>query len=648
MKNIPEILAPAGSKQSFLAALSAGADSIYSGLKLFSARMTADNFTIPELAALTQLAHSMNVKVYIPFNTLIKNSNIESAYRSISEATEFINPDAFIIQDLSAAYFARKSGFKGELHYSTLSNITHPAGIEAAEKYFQADRIVLPRELSLEEIKVCAKSCSTGLEVFIHGALCYSISGRCYWSSYLGGKSGLRGRCVQPCRRIYTQEKTDARFFSCMDLGLSESVKNLLSIEKVKAWKIEGRKKGPHYVYSTVKAYKLLRDNINDPHANKEALLLLDSSLGRKKTKYYFNQASMQSPVQESGESGSGHLLGKVNNEKGIVYFTSRENLFKGDLLRIGYEDSESGNIVIIEYDQEINSRIDISSKISNHIKSGTPVFLIDRREEELMKKISLLENQLVAKNESNFEFIMPEIDFKVFKYKNFTKQNILLSREFDDSANSYWMNYDLIKNFPEGKIKKIWWWMPPVIWPKEEKNIINLLKLCIEKGSVNFVLNSPWQIKFFEDYKSLNLLAGPYCNIANSISVKILADIGFSGVILSPELGVNDILTLPETSQLPIGIFVNGNWPVCVSRAKPGNINLNKTFSSGLSEDYWTDEIDGNFWTFPNWILDLTPKLELMKNAGISFFVYGIEKIPETVKIKKRQGLWNWDHGLM
>jgi putative protease len=433
-----------------------------------------------------------------------------------------------------------------------------------------------------------------------------------------------------------------------MDLGLSESVKNLLAIEKVKAWKIEGRKKGPHYVYSTVKAYKILRDNFNDPIAVKEALSLLDSSLGRKNTRYYFNQVASSSPVQESGESGSGLLSGKINNEKGRVYFTTRENLYKGDLLRIGYEDSESSDIIKIDSIQEINSRIDLTAKLLNPVKSGTPVFLIDRREDELMEQITMLEKQLIINKESGFEIVLPEDENKVFKPENNSVLNLLLSRYPDDSANSYWIDYELVKDFSSVKIKKIWWWIPPVIWPKEEKNILNLIKFCIEKGSNNFVLNSPWQIKFFENPDSLNLWAGPYCNIANSISVKILSDNGFNGVILSPELGVNDILKFPATSPLPLGVFVNGNWPVCVSRAKPGSININKPFSSGLGEDYWTDEIDGNFWTFPNWILDLTPKLDLMKKAGILLFVYGIERIPETVKIKKRQGLWNWDHGLM
>jgi putative protease len=648
MKNLPEILAPAGNKQSFLAALAAGADSIYCGLKLFSARMTADNFSLNDLASLSQLAGEMNVKVYLAFNTLLKNSNIDTAYKSICEAVEYIKPDAFIIQDLASSDLIKKTGYTGELHYSTLSNITHPTAIKSAEEFFNADRIVLPRELSLEEIKICSKSCSTGLEVFIHGALCYGVSGRCYWSSYLGGKSGLRGRCVQPCRRLYIQDNSTARFFSCMDLGLEDSVKSLLTAEKVKAWKIEGRKKGPHYVFSTVRAYKLLRDNIDNPDAVKDALVLLNSSLGRKKTQYYFNKIQQVSPVQESGESGSGQLIGKINNEKGKIYFTARGNLVKGDLLRIGYEDSESGDLIKIDSFQEADSRIDITRLLSAKMKSGTPVFLIDRRDDDLIRRINELENKLVIGNTSAIKKEFPKIDYSSMSYKKKNQQNIFLSRSQDESANSYWIDYDIIKNLPDHLIKSLWWWLPPVIWPKEEKNIINLIKYCIEKNCRNFVLNSPWQLKFFNKTDLLNLWAGPFCNISNSISVKILSEKGFCGVMISPELSGEDILSLPETSALPLGIYINGSWPVCISRAKPGNLKFKKSFSSELLEEYWTDQPDANFWTYPNWILDLTPKLDLLKSAGYSLFVYNLEKEPGDVDLKKRKGLWNWDHGLM
>ena len=178
---------------------------------------------------------------------------------------------------------AKQVGFTGEIHLSTLANVSHPAGLEIAKK-LGAHRVVVPRELNLDEVKAMAEACPKGLdlEIFVHGALCHCVSGRCYWSSYLGGKSGLRGRCVQPCRRLYRQEKENpARLFSCTDLSLDLLTKPLLEMPKVAAWKIEGRKKGPHYVFYTVKAYQILRDNPKDAKAKKMAMDLLEQALGR-------------------------------------------------------------------------------------------------------------------------------------------------------------------------------------------------------------------------------------------------------------------------------------------------------------------------------------------------------------------------------
>src|SRR6056297_1890619 len=212
----PIILAPAGDIHSFLAAIAAGADAIYCGLKIFSARMEADNFSIEELARLTQFAHSKRVQVYVAFNSIIKESETDKVLRILDKLTRYTDVDALIIQDTAMVSLADQAGFKGKLHLSTLANCTHPAGLEAAHKA-GFSRVVLPREFNLDEIRAMAAAVpgTMDLEVFVHGALCYAVSGRCYWSSWFGGKSALRGRCVQPCRRMYEQNRKKARYFSC-------------------------------------------------------------------------------------------------------------------------------------------------------------------------------------------------------------------------------------------------------------------------------------------------------------------------------------------------------------------------------------------------------------------------------------------------
>ncbi|MEJ2040995.1 MAG: U32 family peptidase, partial [Desulfosarcinaceae bacterium] len=238
----PEILAPAGNREAFLAALAAGADAVYCGLKSFSARMAAKNFTLEELAGLRELAGRQKARVYLTLNTLVKPDELSVLGRQLDQVNRCVKPDALIVQDLGVIQLARQVGYKGEIHLSTLANVTLAQALPQLSKTFGVQRVVLPRELSVDEIKLMAESCPSdlGLELFVHGALCYGVSGRCYWSSFLGGKSGLRGRCVQPCRRRYTQKQTRGRLFSCQDFSLDVLIKTLASIPQVRAWKIEG------------------------------------------------------------------------------------------------------------------------------------------------------------------------------------------------------------------------------------------------------------------------------------------------------------------------------------------------------------------------------------------------------------------------
>ncbi|MBU2455912.1 MAG: U32 family peptidase, partial [Proteobacteria bacterium] len=369
----PKILAPAGDKNSFLAAIAAGADAIYCGLKIFSARMEADNFSVEELARLTILAKSRNIDVYIAFNSIIKESELEKAYKILSKLIQFVDFDALIVQDLAMIPLAKKAGFKKEFHLSTLGNCTFPFGLEAT-KQLGFKKIVLPREFTIDEMKVMASTVPKDieLEVFIHGALCYSISGRCYWSSWFGGKSSLRGRCVQPCRRVYEQKGLKKRHFSCMDFSADVLVKILSQIPEITTWKIEGRKKSPHYVYYTVKAYKLLRD---DPAKKKEALSYLDYALGREFSHYNLLSQRIMNPLDHSSETGSGLFAGRVQNPA-LPFFITREALIPSDLLRIGFEDDQFHDIQKVTRAVPKKGKFFLSKQSKFKIKKGTPVYI--------------------------------------------------------------------------------------------------------------------------------------------------------------------------------------------------------------------------------------------------------------------------------
>ena len=650
----PEILAPAGSRASFLAALAAGADAVYCGLKSFSARMQAKNFKTEELAALTELAHEQGARVYVTLNSMLKPDDLNPVGRILTRLERDVHPDALIVQDPAMVKLARQTGFSGELHLSTLANATFPAALKNIRAALDADRVVLPRELNVDEIKTMARACPKDLklETFIHGALCYGVSGRCYWSSYYGGKSGLRGRCVQPCRRLYSQGGKTARFFSCRDLSIDVLIKVLMSIREVATWKIEGRKKGPHYVFYTVKAYQMLRDHGKDPKIKKDALAMLERALGRGTTHYNFLPQRVQNPVNTSGHTGSGLLVGKVQGSRADSWFIAREELLSGDVLRIGYEDQKWHAVHRVSRYIPKKGRLHLKISSGRNSPRGVPVFLTDRREKVLTEMIDNLEARL----EKKITGVQAVPDFKVNLPRRFSRRikifemNVFRHVKKGRSSRSpagLWLSAETIKNVQKNRTANCWWWLPPVIWPQDEDVIKGQVKSVLKWGAGNFVLNAPWQTAFFPSAEKLNLWAGPFCNIANPLGIAVMAEMGFSGVIVSPELGGEDYRHLPQNSPLPLGIVIAGNWPLCISRVLAENLKPGVVFASPRGEESWAQKYDSNYWVYPNWRLDLSTRRKTLEKAGYRLFVDIDNPLPPNVSLKKREGQWNWNVGL-
>jgi len=652
----PIILSPAGDRHSFLAAIAAGADAIYCGVKSFSARMEAKNFTIEELAALTSLAHQKDVLVYLALNAMVRQSEISGLEKWLKHAIQTIQPDALIVQDLSFIALSRSIGYKGEIHLSTLANVSFPEALRWVDKNLPVNSVVLPRELSIDEIKLMAQKCANKLhlEVFVHGALCYGVSGRCYWSSFLGGKSGLRGKCVQPCRRLYNYKNHKKRYFSCADFCLDVLVKTFRSIPEISAWKIEGRKKGPHYVYHTTKAYKILRDHGFDTDRKKEALALLEYALGRDTTHYQFLPQRPFHPIAVEKDTGSGYTIGRVSGEKKNCSFTTREPLFPGDRLRIGYEDQAGHLVQNMQKSLPKRGRWVIKKPDSGVLPAnGSPVFLIDRKDPLLMNKISLLEKELPAFTNVSSSYFSPK-EKPVYHqsrstgiYKNpidltvFRDVNNLRTRH----QTGIWLTQKNAERTSRKAFPYIWWWLPPVIWPEHERQWYKRISTIVKMGAKTIVVNAPWQLALIDNDHKLNIWAGPFCNISNMLEVDQLKKLKFSGVIISPELSKEDILSLPNDCKLPLGLIVSGFWPLTISRIPPAEIQPNQPFISPKGEKSWYSVYDDHLhWIFPNWSIDInTFKNELIK-VGYKLFVHLKEPVPKSVDIKDRPGLWNWD----
>lgn len=249
MNNKPEILAPAGSMESLIAAVRCGANAVYLGTKGINARRGATNFTFEELKQAVEYCHARDVKIYLALNILISDSERKLAYKTV-EAGLSLGVDAFIIQDLGLAKIIHSHFPTARMHASTQCSVNSPEGFKALEKMGFV-RAVLPREMSLDEIKEIRQATDMELEMFVHGALCMCVSGQCYLSAMLGGRSGNRGLCAQPCRLGFSADASRSCDLSLKDLSLIGNI-NEIAQAGVVSLKIEGRMKRPEYVAAAV------------------------------------------------------------------------------------------------------------------------------------------------------------------------------------------------------------------------------------------------------------------------------------------------------------------------------------------------------------------------------------------------------------
>lgn len=244
-----EILAPAGSFESLRAAVFCGADAVYLGAENFNARGNAHNFGRDELREAVRFCHERGVKVYLTLNTLISDDEMAEAEELISFCGE-IGIDAFIIQDLSLVLRIKELAPAAHLHASTQMTVQTVEGIKFLES-LGFSRVVVPRELTKDEIKFLSENTDAELEVFVHGALCMSVSGQCYMSALLGSRSGNRGLCAQPCRLPFSADKSGSCDLSLKDNSLVPYLSELEEMG-VASFKIEGRMKRPEYVAAAV------------------------------------------------------------------------------------------------------------------------------------------------------------------------------------------------------------------------------------------------------------------------------------------------------------------------------------------------------------------------------------------------------------
>lgn len=349
-----ELLAPAGSFPAFEAALEAGADAVYVGAPGFNARALSRDFTLAEIDSMIVQARGTGRRLYVAMNSLMKEDELPAALELLS-CLEAMRPDALIVQDIGLLHLIKHHFPSLPLHASTLLSV-HNSVAAAELTKLGCSRVVLAREMTLEEIAAVHRQTSAELEVFVHGAMCFSYSGLCMFSSLHGGKSSLRGHCVQPCRRCYSWSGggKDGYFFSMNDLcGLD--LLPALRQAGVRCLKIEGRLKTAHYVACVTAAYSLAIACLDKPadiccDSITWAHQLLDEAMGRRRSSGYLLSANPSEAVSPDQSGSSGQLLGQIisweqeggpsGKSKISLNLILKEPLNEGDRLRLHDEAS--------------------------------------------------------------------------------------------------------------------------------------------------------------------------------------------------------------------------------------------------------------------------------------------------------------------
>ncbi len=434
--NLIELLSPAGSFDCAISAFTYGADAVYLGLKQFSARADAINFSINELFDIVKIAHGLNKKVYVAVNTLIQNSEIQDVVNQLSIINS-ADVDAIIIQDFGVIQIVKKYFPKLCLHASTQMAVHNLDGALAL-KDFGFSRVVLARELTFDEINNIVKKSGIEIEVFIHGALCYSYSGLCMYSSFETGHSANRGSCSYPCRRLCG----NIHPYSMKDLSLGNYILKLKDIG-VASLKIEGRKKSPLYVAATADYYHRILNNKNTD----DCLKNIQKIFARPYTDLHFNGKNTD-VIDKYFCGPRGVLIGHVEQIKNSkIKFKTTESIEKHDGILITVEKQEKPFGFSVDK-MFINNKFTFTSKSGDivelklpdkypNIKKGDAIYCSSSNKVKSLYPINLnlLKKQIIKPKidvifEMTDEYI--KISWKDINISSFVNGTFTKSNNFD------------------------------------------------------------------------------------------------------------------------------------------------------------------------------------------------------------------------
>lgn len=657
-----EILAPAGAMDSVFAAVRSGADAVYIGAQSFSARATAKNFTEEDLAQAIAYCHTHGVKVYLALNTLLHDKELPLALTLAHKACQ-LSIDAFIVQDVGFLRILRQSVPNVPIHASTQLSVHTPMGANFLYN-LGCKRIVLSRELSKKEIKEIIDSCPAEFEVFVHGALCMSVSGQCYLSAMLGGRSGNRGQCAQPCRLPFSVHKGTGHDLSLKDMTLLSHLNELAQMGVTSA-KIEGRMKRPEYVASAVQT---ARQFLDKGYADEEMLHTLKGVFSRSGfTDGYYTakRGKIMFGIRQKEDvtSATSKILAELKNsckqEKSHIPLSLHFSLFQGEKSALTVTDDENHSITVYGKAGECAIHLPLTEdKAKAQLKKtgGTP-FIADtitctiaQNTTIPLSELNTLRRQAltllaqkrsertpypihtktltpviptVRQNKPAFRAIFIDTDIpSVFK-----KCELVFVPLFSDDK----ALLELIKDgFPVGvEIPRGMFGREPAIAKRLQE---------VKKLGIKHVLASNVGSVALGKDMGMAVHGGFGLNITNTESLRFYEENGLADAALSFELTVKQINALGGT--LKRGVYVYGHLPLMLTRNCPGK-NADISCNSCNRSTFLTDRKNIQFPVLCDkhcsQVLNSVPlymgdKLQQFTNADYFVIQYTIENAAEKV----------------
>ena len=679
-----ELLAPAGSPEALDAAIGEGADAVYLGLKDFNARLRSANFTYAQFESALRSLHKMGKKVYVTVNTVFEQREADRMYQFLKYLAGQ-GPDALIVQDYGVIAMAKNEFPSLRLHASTQMNIASARGANALSRH-GVSRVVLARELSLEELKSVKSETNLELEVFVHGALCISVSGLCLFSSFLGGKSANRGMCTQACRRLY--HKADGEggyYFSPNDLQLLENIP-LLAANGISALKIEGRMKSAAYVGTVVSAYRLVTDAVANGDADdiqrsiERGQEILRNDFARPKTQYFFGGLTKTAQNSEGvdwlnpeQDGGTGINLGTILRIKGadderlaLVRPPRGLSISVKDSVRIHHSDDSGRVSHKLTYAQEDSGHSGywISAPEGN---IGDHVYLIQikemrkryapiitkvsaskgpGREKAPFPQIQTRKREERGKHSKNTETFpeglyiavsRPE-DFFILQSSRPQRVMLALSRK-----NAKYLLDDTkppLPFKPSEIILTLDPWFPQDIAEYENGKMAREIEMLTEKGYNQYVLNNPGHFSLFRDYENVKLIAGPWLYTFNSWALSFVSSLGVDAFVSPLENNRQNLeRTLGMESRkkedkggrkrqsknaLNSKFFITVfAWPPLFNiRANLGNVFNFDSFADNMDEEFLLETSPEGSRVYPKKYFSIIDKIPFLKEAGFGRFI--------------------------